>query len=63
MKANGYMPEVGIEPDIEEGERKQSLAHMVGLEDYSYDFESGMDTETYIVYGNIPPEYLKVYRE
>jgi len=63
MKAHGYTPEVGVEPDIAEGERKQSLAHMVGLDDYSYDFESGMDLDTVIIYGNIPPEYLKVYRE
>jgi hypothetical protein len=64
MKANGYTPEIGIEPDIIEGERKQSLAHMVGLEDYNYDYtDIGVDPDTIIVFGDIPSEYLKVYQE
>lgn len=62
MKQDGYTPEVGIEPDIEEGEKRQALASMIGIEDYNYDFESGMDYDTYIIYGNIPAKYLSIYK-
>lgn len=61
MKSDNYMPNVGIEPDVLEGERKQSLAYMIGLDDYSYDFETGIDNDTFIIYGNIPAKYLSVY--
>lgn len=63
MKNDNYTPEIGIEPDVEEGERKQSLAYMLGLDDYSYDFETGIDYDTYIIYGDVPAKYLTVYEE
>ena len=61
MKKDGYMPVVGQEPEITEKELESSLAHAVGItynEEYS---DSGMDTETFIVYGGIPAKYIKLY--
>lgn len=63
MKSDSYMPEVSQEPDIEYGEKKTSLAYMIGLEEYNYDYESGMEPDTVIVYGSIPAKYLRIYEE
>ena len=58
MKADGYMPRVSQEPEIEEAEALQSLASAVGVDDFHVDIESGMDPETVIFDGGIPKKYL-----
>ena len=61
LKESGIdLPYVSREPDIEEGELRGRLAHVLHLDDYSYDYESGMDAETVIVHGSIPPQFLHV---
>jgi hypothetical protein len=57
------LPFAGRESDIVEGEGKETLAHALGYEDYSYDFEQGMSPNTVILYGAIPPKYLSVAKE
>jgi len=63
MKQDGIMPYVKMEPDIEYSEKINSLAHMLGVEDYHYDVESGMSPETVVMFGHIPPKYIKVLEE
>lgn len=57
MKADGYMPDVSQEPDIEEGEALNSIAWAVGIEDFHWDTEN--DPDTLIIYGNIPIKYVQ----
>lgn len=59
MKEDGYMPYVGQETPLEEAEAKESIANMIGLENYEADYEVGLDPDTFIFYGAIPPKYLK----
>lgn len=61
MKKDNYMPEVGLEPDIELAEKMNTLGNMIGLEDYNYESEQGMDPDTFIIYGGIPKKYLSIY--
>ena len=64
MKRDGYMPEVGLEPDVVDYEAKTALVSALGLEEqYSVDVEQGMDPDTVIVYGSIPPKYLGLVAE
>jgi hypothetical protein len=58
--AGGELPYVGREPDVQEGESRESLAHALDLQNYSYDYESGMDAQTIIVYGSVPPQFLHI---
>jgi len=58
--AGGELPFVGREPDVQEGELRGALAHALDLQDYSYDYEQGMDPQTIIVYGGIPPQFLHI---
>jgi hypothetical protein len=60
MRKDGYMPQVSREEPIEEAELIEALAHKIGIEDYSYEPEQGLDPGTLIFYGAIPPKYLKV---
>ena len=60
MQADGYTPAVAQEEPIEEQNLKGNLAHQLGLEDYSWDVESGISETTYIFYDSIPPKYLRV---
>ena len=60
MKADGHMPSVSKEEPIDEAETLQLLAHKIGLENFYADYEQGLDPETVIFYGSIPPKYLRV---
>jgi hypothetical protein len=60
MKAEGYMVEVSQEDPISEKEALELLAHKIGLDDFYYEVEHGMDTDTVILYGGIPAKYLKI---
>ena len=59
MKRDGYMPTVAPEGPIEDKKAYELLAHKLGVEDFNYDVESGISEETVVVYGNIPPKYLR----
>ena len=63
MKADNYMPQVGGEEPIEESDQRSSLAWKIGLKDYYFegDTSDGLDPETVIFYGAIPPKYLRVF--
>jgi ParB-like chromosome segregation protein Spo0J/GNAT superfamily N-acetyltransferase len=58
-KAN-KLPYVGREPDVVEGESRESLAHALEVTDFNHDYEDGMDRTTVIVHGSIPPQFLHV---
>jgi len=60
MKAEGYLPDVGKEGPFEEEEMKSSLAHKLGIEYDPYQAyeHEGLDPETVVFYGEIPPRYL-----
>jgi len=59
MKADGYMPRAAMEEPIEEAEAKRALAWKMGIEDYVTDVEDGMDPGTVVLFGPIPPKYLR----
>lgn len=63
MKANGYTPELEEEPDIRNEKRINYLAEALGVENYIFDIEDGMDPNTVIIYGNIPTKYIEIYSE
>lgn len=60
MKADGYTPDVGQEGPLEEAELYDALAHKLGLEEYQHETEHGLDPDTVVIYGPIPPKYLRV---
>jgi hypothetical protein len=57
MARDGYTPEVGLEPDVVEAAGKHALAWAFGIEDYAEEPENARDTV--IVFGAIPPAYLR----
>lgn len=62
MKADGYMPEVSMEEPLAEAEQKKKLAYMIGVEEYYPDEQyasEGLYPSTVIIYGKIPPKYLR----
>ncbi len=62
MKQDGYMPEVSDEEPFEEKYMKESLANMIGLEDYYYEVDSsdGLNPDTVIFFDDIPAKYLTI---
>lgn len=59
MKQDGYTPFVGMEPEVLEKEIASALANKLGI-DYEQEYhDSGMDPNTFIVYGDIPAKYIK----
>jgi len=60
MKSEGYMPTVSKEIPIVEYEKREALAHLIGLEDFSSDIEHGISPSTVIFYDNIPVKYLRL---
>lgn len=66
MKTDGYMPNVEQEEPISNALRRKQLAYLIGIEEYYPEEEyasEGLYESTYIIFGNIPPKYLKVYQE
>lgn len=60
MKADGYTPPVSVESGVDEAEMRNSLAHMLGIEDYhGEDLEQGLESDTVLIYGEIPLKYLR----
>ena len=64
MKRDKYMPEVGGEDPLKEGEALNAIANKIGLDNYEYqgDTSDGLSEDTVIFYGEIPPKYLKVIK-
>lgn len=60
MKADGIVPPVAREPDVEEGEWKEALARRLGDEEYYFYIEQGISPETVIFRQPIPPQFLSV---
>lgn len=62
MKADGYMPNVEQEGPISIALQKKQIADIIGLQNYypadEYNSE-GLYESTYIIFGKIPPKYLK----
>jgi len=59
MKQDGYMPTVSKEEPIEEAEKREAIAHMIGLEDFYAEVEQGISPTTIIFFGHIPSKYLR----
>lgn len=57
MKADGFMPFVSKEPEIEELESNRNLAYKLGIE-IEFDEPGDLFMDTVIVYDNIPLKYL-----
>lgn len=62
MKGTGFMPNVGREEPIEEGEAYELLANKLGIQDFIYDYEQGIEFDTIVFYGKIPPKYLRILK-
>lgn len=63
MKQDGYMPVVSKESPIEYAEYIDAIANKIGLDDYHYDesyISEGIYSSTVVVFGNIPPKYLRI---
>lgn len=59
MKKDGYTPPIEQEEPVITSQLREALAHLIGLEDYSYyEEDSGISSETIVIFGNIPPKYL-----
>ena len=61
MKQDGYMPNVQQEDPISEAEAEQALARGIGIKDHDVDVESGIDPDTVVIFGDIPPKYLELF--
>jgi len=60
MKNEKFMPAVSPEGPIEEKESYDALAHRLGLQYFDHEIEAGIDYDTVVIYGKIPPKYLRV---
>jgi hypothetical protein len=62
MKAAGLMPFVSAEPGHVQYELRGAIAARLGIEDYVYESidPGAADPETIIVYGSIPPKFLRL---
>ena len=60
MKQDGRTPAVSRESGIEENSIREAIAHKIGLENFQAEIEAGVDPETVVVFGTIPPQYLSV---
>lgn len=58
MRRDGVTPYASQEPEIVDYELATTLAAKIGIEDYSPDVEEGMDPDTVVIHGDIPPQYL-----
>jgi len=63
MKKDGYMPIVEPEGDVDFGQYQEALAHLIGIKDYYYEYEQGIDQETIVFNSTIPAKYLSLYKE
>lgn len=59
MAKDGYTPRVSQEPDVLQSRLRNDIGRRFG-EDHVSDPEVGMSENTIIVYGSIPPKYLRL---
>lgn len=59
MKFDGYMPEVAREAPVAEAEARNALTMKLGMENFVVEVEAGIDFQTVIIYGPVPPKYLR----
>jgi len=60
MAALPDRPYVSQEPPIVEAELRSAIAHRIGMEDFYDEASQDISPDTVIVYGHIPPQYLKL---
>jgi hypothetical protein len=60
MMHDNYLPDASLEPDVVEKLVMEHIASRLGDRQYQYDLESGTEMNTIIVYGVIPPKYIKI---
>ena len=63
MKRDGYMPETSGEDPLDDAILLEALAHELEIENADFRSEyagDGLDPETLVFYGKIPPKYLSV---
>lgn len=58
MKADGRTPHVEREAGLDEADALESLAKLIGVEDYDLDREDNLHPDTVVVHGWIPAKYL-----
>jgi len=58
MKNDNYMPVVSIEEPVEEAQMREAIAHKLGVDNFISEYEAGIEPDTVIFYGKIPPKYL-----
>lgn len=64
MKQDGYTPFVNQESPLEEANRREALARLLGLEDFDASSSlhgEGIYPSTVVFFGKIPAKYLSVY--
>jgi hypothetical protein len=62
MKKDNYMPEVSQEKPIINANKREALAHKIGLKEFFVEIEHGISPTTIIFFGNIPPKYLEILK-
>jgi len=62
MKSDGYMPPISGEHPLEESQKRSSLAHKIGFDNYiSNEYSSeGYSEDTIAIYGHIPKKYIRL---
>lgn len=60
MKRDKYTPHTSQEEPIEIAEMANSLAHLIGLEEFNFQIEDGLAYDTVLFYDYIPPKYINV---
>ena len=60
MKKDGYMPTVSAEKPFVDAEKNNALAHLIGLNYFSDEWEQAISPNTVIFYKNIPSKYLRI---
>lgn len=63
MYEDGLTYEVSMETGFEENQMKSALANKIGLEIEFEQEDSSLMEDTIVIYGNIPPKYLRVVED
>ena len=58
MKKDGIIPYADREYPLIEADALEALANKIGLDDYYVDREQGLDPDTVVFHGPIPPKYI-----
>lgn len=66
MKSDGYTPEIENEPGFNQDDDENlraSLAWKIGYDEYEREENNDTSEDTIIIYGEIPPKYLKLLED